>query len=379
MNWHAKVPDFCLKKILYAAERLISPLLLIMQSLYFCSMNKQIPISIQHNTSLKPFNTFGMDVKAAAFTEITSEDQLPALLKFVNTYNGPVLFLGGGSNLLFTRDFDGLVVHIATRGIEIVDEDEDYVYVRGKAGENWNDFVQFCVKRNYGGLENLSLIPGNVGSAPIQNIGAYGVEIKDTFYMLDAVAVRSGEFREFFSDECYFGYRHSIFKTELKGSYIILSVTFRLNKNPGLSLSYGSIRDQMIAMGLKESVQSVAEAVISIRQSKLPDPLEIGNAGSFFKNPVIAKEHFNQILALHPGIPSYPAEGGVKLAAGWLIEKCGWKGYRDGDAGVHEKQALVMVNYGAANGTQILTLAHKIMDSVKTTFGVEIEPEVNIL
>lgn len=342
-------------------------------------MNKQIPISIQHNISLKPFNTFGMDVKAAAFTEITSEDQLPALLKFVNTYNEPVLFLGGGSNLLFTRDFDGLVVHIATRGIEIVDEDEDYVYVRGKAGENWNDFVQFCVKRNYGGLENLSLIPGNVGSAPIQNIGAYGVEINDTFYMLDAVAVRNGEFREFFSDECDFGYRHSIFKTDLKGSYIILSVTFRLNKNPGLSLSYGSIRDQMIAMGLKESVQSVAEAVISIRQSKLPDPLEIGNAGSFFKNPVISNQHFNQIQALHPGIPSFPAEGGVKLAAGWLIEKCGWKGYRDGDAGVHEKQALVMVNYGAANGTQILTLAHKIMDSVKTTFGVEIEPEVNIL
>jgi len=342
-------------------------------------MNKQIPISIQHNISLKPFNTFGMDVKAAAFTEITSEDQLPALLKFVNTYNGPVLFLGGGSNLLFTSDFDGLVVHIATRGIEVVDEDDDYVYVRGKAGENWNDFVQFCVKRNYGGLENLSLIPGNVGSAPIQNIGAYGVEIKDTFYMLDAVAVRNGEFREFFSDECDFGYRHSIFKTELKGSYIILSVTFRLHKNPGLSLSYGSIKDQLNAMGLKESVQAVSEAVISIRQSKLPDPLELGNAGSFFKNPVISNQHFNQIQALHPGIPSYPAEGGVKLAAGWLIEKCGWKGYRDGDAGVHEKQALVLVNYGAANGTQILTLAHKIMDSVKTTFGVEIEPEVNIL
>lgn len=281
--------------------------------------------------------------------------------------------------MLFTGDFNGLVVHIATRGIEIVDEDDEFVYIRGKAGENWNDFVQFCVKRNYGGLENLSLIPGNVGSAPIQNIGAYGVEIKDTFYMLDAIAVRSGEFREFFSDECDFGYRQSIFKTELKGSYIILSVTFRLHKNPGLSLSYGSIKDQLNAMGLKESVQAVSEAVISIRRSKLPDPLELGNAGSFFKNPVISNQHFNQIQALHPGIPSYPADGGVKLAAGWLIEKCGWKGFRDGDAGVHEKQALVMVNYGAANGTQILTLAHKIMDSVKTTFGVEIEPEVNIL
>lgn len=320
-----------------------------------------------------------MDVKAAAFTEITSEEQLPALLKLVNTYSGPVLFLGGGSNLLFTGDFNGLVVHIATKGIEVVDEDEDYVYVRGKAGENWNDFVQFCVTRNYGGLENLSLIPGNVGSAPIQNIGAYGVEIKDTIYMLDAIAVRSGEFREFFSDECDFGYRHSIFKTELKGSYIILSVTFRLHKNPGLSLSYGSIKDQLNAMGLKESVQAVSEAVISIRRSKLPDPLELGNAGSFFKNPVISNQHFNQIQALHHGIPSYPADGGVKLAAGWLIEKCGWKGFRDGDAGVHEKQALVLVNYGAANGTQILALAHKIMDSVKTTFGVEIEPEVNIL
>ena len=338
-----------------------------------------MPLIIQDNISLKPYNTFGMDVKATAFTEITSESQVPALLKLVNTYPGKTLFLGGGSNVLFTGDFDGLAVHIATRGIEIVDEDEEFVYVRGKAGENWDDFVRFCVERGYGGLENLSLIPGNVGSAPIQNIGAYGVEIKDTFYMLDAIALRSGEFREFYNQECDFGYRSSVFKYELKGQYLILSVTFRLSKNPEINISYGSIKDQLSLMGLTADIQTIADAVCQIRRSKLPDPKEIGNAGSFFKNPVIPQAQFTEIQAEYPDIPSYPAKDGVKLAAGWLIEKCGWKGHREGDAGVHAKQALVLVNYGSATGAQMVALAYKIKDSVKEKFGVDIEPEVNIV
>ena len=338
-----------------------------------------MPLEIQQNISLKPFNTFGMDVMAASFVEIATETQIPALLKLVNTYSGKILFLGGGSNLLFSGDFDGLVVHIATRGIEIVEEDEEFVYVRGKAGENWDDFVQFCVKRGYGGLENLSLIPGNVGSAPIQNIGAYGVEIKDTFYMLDAVALRSGEFREFYNQECAFGYRSSVFKYALKGQYLILSVTFRLSKNPAINISYGSIKDQLYAMGMTADIQSISEAVCQIRRSKLPDPEELGNAGSFFKNPVIPQTQFNKIQAEFPDIPSYPAKDGVKLAAGWLVEKSGWKGHREGDAGVHAKQALVLVNYGTATGAQIVELAYKIKDSVKEKFGVDIEPEVNII
>ena len=338
-----------------------------------------MPLEIQHNISLKPFNTFGMNVKASDFVEITDESQIPAILKLVNTYPGKILFLGGGSNLLFSGDFDGLVVHIATRGIEIVEEDEEFVYVRGKAGENWDDFVRFCVDHGYGGLENLSLIPGNVGSAPIQNIGAYGVEIRDTFYMLDAIALRSGEFREFYNEECAFGYRNSVFKSKLKGLYLILSVTFRLQKKPAVNISYGSIKDQLSAMGLSADVQSIAEAVCQIRRSKLPDPEELGNAGSFFKNPVIPHTQFNKIQAEYPDIPSYPATDGVKLAAGWLIEKSGWKGHREGDAGVHTKQALVLVNYGTATGAQIVALAYKIKDSVKEKFGVDIEPEVNII
>lgn len=342
-------------------------------------MNKITPLTLQYDISLKPFNTFGMDVNAAAFVEITDESQLPALLKLVNTYLGEILFLGGGSNVLFTGGFDGLVVHIAIRGIEIIKEDDEFVYIRGMAGENWDDFVQFCVNHGYGGLENLSLIPGNVGSAPIQNIGAYGVEIKDTFYMLDAVALRTGEFREFFNAECAFGYRSSVFKSELKGVYLILSVTFRLCKNPAINISYGSIKDQLTAMGIPANIKSISEAVCQIRRSKLPDPEELGNAGSFFKNPVIPQLQFNKIQEEYPDIPSYPAKDGVKLAAGWLIEKCGWKGHREGDAGVHTRQALVLVNYGAATGGQIATLAYKIKDSVKEKFGVEIEPEVNII
>ncbi|MDY0102552.1 MAG: UDP-N-acetylmuramate dehydrogenase [Lentimicrobium sp.] len=342
-------------------------------------MNKTTLLQLQHNINLKPYNTFGMDVLAKDFIEITTEDELPALLKTINQYTGKVLFLGGGSNILLTRDFDGLVVKISTKGIEIIDQDSDFVYVRGMAGENWDDFVQFCVIRGFGGLENLSLIPGNVGTSPIQNIGAYGVEIKDTFYMLDAVSLRSGEFREFYAEDCAFGYRDSVFKNELKGQYLILSVTFRLSRKPMANTSYGAIGAELSAMGEAPSIKSVAKAVTNIRRSKLPDPKEIGNAGSFFKNPVIDQKKFIELKSFYPEIPAYPNEHGVKLAAGWLIEQCGWKGFREGDAGVHVKQSLVLVNYGTANGAQMLNLAHKIIASVKEKFGVEIEAEVNII
>lgn len=336
-------------------------------------------LQLQQNVNLKPFNTFGMDVKAADFAELRSGEELPALLRLISRYTGPVLFLGGGSNLLFTGDFDGLVVKISTRGIELVDQDDAFVYVRGMAGENWDGFVQFCVQRNYGGLENLSLIPGNVGSSPIQNIGAYGAEMKDSFYMLDAVSLRSGEFREFYAGDCAFGYRSSVFKNELKGQYLILSVTFRLRKNPVPDTSYGAIVSELETMGEKPSVRSVAQAVTNIRRNKLPDPEQIGNAGSFFKNPVISHTQYRQLQAAFPDMPAYPAGSRTKLAAGWLIEQCGWKGYREGDAGVHARQALVLVNYGNATGAQLLALSEKIRESVFGKFQVRLETEVNIL
>lgn len=340
--------------------------------------NHPVP-ELLYNYSLKPYNTFGFDVRAAIFTRLTDESALPGLLRFINTYNGPVLFLGGGSNILFTRDFEGLVVQVATKGIEIIEEDDEFVYIRSMAGENWDDFVRFCVGRNYGGVENLSLIPGNVGSSPIQNIGAYGVELKDSFYMLDAISLRTGEFREFTPEECNFGYRNSVFKNELKGQYLILSVTFRLRKNPVLNTSYGSIAAELEAMGESPSVDSVSRAVCNIRRSKLPDPAEIGNAGSFFKNPVVDEAYFEKLKGEYPSMPAYPGSDGVKLAAGWLIEQCGWKGYREGDAGVHSRQALVLVNYGNATGSQVVDLSKRIIASVQEKFKVTLEPEVNIL
>lgn len=342
-------------------------------------MDSNTSITLLQNFNLRPFNTFGMEVHAKSFTEITTESQIPDLLRLISRYDSPVMFLGGGSNVLFTRDYEGLVVKISTKGIEIVDQDDEFVFVRGMAGECWDDFVQYCVQRNFGGLENLSLIPGNVGSSPIQNIGAYGVEIKDTFYMLDAVSLRTGEFREFLADECAFGYRSSVFKHELKGQYLILSVTFRLQKHPVLNTSYGAIPAELQAMGEGATVRSIAQAVTNIRRSKLPDPAEIGNAGSFFKNPVVDRDAFKALKTLYPDIPAYPSENGAKLAAGWLIEQCGWKGFRDGDAGVHTKQALVLVNYGMATGNQIYALALQIIESVKNKFNVLLEPEVNII
>ncbi len=346
---------------------------------YFCRMEKNVALSIESNVELRQFNTFGINARAKNLIRLRSEIELPEILRLASSYEGNILFLSGGSNLLLTKDWDGLVIKIETKGIEILDEDQEYVYVRVQAGEIWDDFVQFCISRNFGGVENLTLIPGCVGSSPIQNIGAYGVEVKDVFYMLEAVSLRTGEFREFYKDECQFGYRYSIFKGEYKNRYLILSVTFRLHKNPQLNLSYEAVEVETKRLGLPLNIETISKAITNIRRSKLPDPKEIGNSGSFFKNPLIGERDFKLLESRFPEIRYFRNEEGYKLAAGWLIESCGWKGFREGDAGVHDRQALVLVNYGNASGKQIKALSEKISDSVYKKFGVKLEAEVNIL
>lgn len=342
-------------------------------------MEKNVALSIESNVELRQFNTFGINARAKNLIRLRSEIELPEILRLASSYEGNILFLSGGSNLLLTKDWDGLVIKIETKGIEILDEDQEYVYVRVQAGEIWDDFVQFCISRNFGGVENLTLIPGCVGSSPIQNIGAYGVEVKDVFYMLEAVSLRTGEFREFYKDECQFGYRYSIFKGEYKNRYLILSVTFRLHKNPQLNLSYEAVEVETKRLGLPLNIETISKAITNIRRSKLPDPKEIGNSGSFFKNPLIGERDFKLLESRFPEIRYFKNEEGYKLAAGWLIESCGWKGFREGDAGVHDRQALVLVNYGNASGKQIKALSEKISDSVYKKFGVKLEAEVNIL
>lgn len=342
-------------------------------------MEKKIAVSVEYDADLRHFNTFGMPVKAKHLIHFGAEEELPDILRYISTYPGKVLFVGGGSNLLFTEDWDGLVIKVETSGIEILEEDDDFVYVRAEAGVVWDDLVNYSIKRGLGGLENLSLIPGTVGSSPVQNIGAYGVEMKDVFYMLEAVSVKTGEFREFYHNECQFDYRYSVFKGVYKGVYLILAVIFKLRKNPILNLSYSAIADELAKMNETADIQSVSRAVVNIRRSKLPDPAETGNAGSFFKNPVLTPRQFAEFRVKHPEARYFETEDGYKIAAGWMIESCGWKGYRDGDAGVHPKQALVLVNYGNATGKQIRDLSVKIADSVYERFGVVLEPEVNIL
>jgi UDP-N-acetylmuramate dehydrogenase len=281
--------------------------------------------------------------------------------------------------MLFTKNFDGLLIKNNLKGINIIKEDQDYAYIKSAAGEIWHDFVLYCIHKNYSGIENLSLIPGSVGAGPIQNIGAYGVELKDTFFECEAIHMQTGTKRTFSLEECKFGYRESVFKSELKGQYFISSVTFRLRKKPVFRTDYGQIQIELDRMGVKElSVQAISEAVCNIRRSKLPNPDEIGNAGSFFKNPVVTKEHFEKIKAQYPDISSYPNGDQVKLAAGWLIEKAGWKGKVMGECGVHKNQALVLVNYGKAKGEEIYHLSELIIESIKKTFDVHLEREVNI-
>lgn len=338
-------------------------------------------MQIQFDASLKNLNTFGIEAKARALAEFSSVDYLKEILANDEINSLPRLILGGGSNMLLTQDFDGLVMKNNFKGIEYVGEDEEHYFVKAGAGENWHQFVLTTLKNNWAGLENLSLIPGNVGASPMQNIGAYGVEIKDRFDHLEAFNIETGEVETFDGAACAFGYRESVFKRKLKGKYIITSVTYRLLKNPDYQVKYGSISDELERLGIKDlSIQAISQAVINIRNTKLPNPAELGNAGSFFKNPVISAAKWEKIAAAHPEIPNYPAPGNeIKLAAGWLIEKAGWKGKRVGNCGMHAKQALVLVNYGGASGREIYDLSTAVKDSVEEQFGVELEREVNIV
>jgi len=336
-------------------------------------------MKIFENYSLLKLNTFGINVSTDRFTEISTREELIQLIKSGDFNREEVLFLGGGSNLLFAENFKGLVVKVNPKGIEMQNITNEFTQVKVLAGEKWEDFVDFCVENNWGGLENLALIPGNVGTCPIQNIGAYGVEAKDCIHKVEAIDIKTGETKVFSNTECKFGYRSSIFKHEEKGNYVIWSVTFRFKTKHELNLEYGVIRQEIEKQGIKKvKIKDVSESVKSIRRSKLPDPEELGNAGSFFKNPIVDLNTFMRLNETFPNLPSYPGIEGVKIAAGWLIEQAGFKGYRSGDAGVHEKQALVLVNYGSASGKEICELAVKIIKAVKNKFDIEIEPEVNI-
>lgn len=343
-------------------------------------------MTIQENVSLKPYNTFGIDATARYFAEITTVEDLQALIAKKLDEEQKTFILGGGSNVLLTQNFDGLVIKMNISGKAVVEENATSVWVRAGAGENWHQFVLYCIAHGYGGIENLSLIPGTLGAAPMQNIGAYGVEIQDVFEYLEAVDLKSGALKQFTHEECHFGYRESIFKNTLKDKYVITHVTLKLSKQPVVNTSYGAIEDTLNQLRAEEgyqarpAIQEVSDAVIHIRQSKLPDPKEIGNAGSFFKNPVIEAVKFAALQEQYPQIPAYPLpDGKVKVPAGWLIEQCGWKGKKVGNTGVHSKQALVLVNHGEAEGKEVWNLAMHIKASVEERFGIEISPEVNII
>lgn len=338
-------------------------------------------VRIEQEYSLRHLNTFGIDAKASHFARVESRAELAALLRDPRFRAGEKLVLGGGSNLLFTRDLDGLVIRNAIGGLRVLPDDDDHALVEVGAGVVWHDLVTFCLERDLGGLENLSLIPGSVGASPLQNIGAYGVEIKDTFESLTAMEVATGEERVFTLPECRFGYRSSIFKTELRGQYIILSVRFRLTtRHHRLQTSYGAIEAELRQRGLSHyTIRDIGDVVTAIRRSKLPDPEQVGNAGSFFKNPEVSSATFATLQQQHPDIVGYPTANGVKLAAGWLIEQCGWKGKRVGNAGVHARHALVLVNHGGATGREVQALAQEIQVSVRERFGIALETEVNII
>lgn len=337
-------------------------------------------MNIQENISLKPFNTFGLDKKARFFTSVNSREQLIESLIWSRNRGLEVFILGGGSNILLTQDVNSLVIKIEIAGIEVVDENDDHVWVKVGAGENWHSFVTHAIAQGWAGIENLSLIPGTVGASPMQNIGAYGVEIKDVFHSLRALNRANLEQKEFNKEECKFGYRESVFKNELLGQYIITSVTFQLNKKPEFNIEYGTIQETLQESGNEElSIQAISDAVIKIRQSKLPDPKEIGNAGSFFKNPTISIEDWEALKESFPNIPGYDVPEGKKVPAAWLIEQSGWKGKRFGETGVHAKQPLVLVNYGNSKGNDIKELAENIQASVFEKFGIPLKAEVNFI
>lgn len=338
-------------------------------------------ITIQNNVSLQPYNTFGIDATARFFVVINTVEELTEALQIPDYQDIAKFILGGGSNLLLTQNFEGLVIKINLKGIEKIKEDDQHIWLRVGAGEVWHEFVLYCIEHHYAGIENLSLIPGTVGAAPMQNIGAYGVEIKEVFEELTALDLTTLQLTTYDLPTCRFGYRESIFKHEAKGKTIIVSVTFRLNKNPIFHVNYGDIQKTLAEMGVTDlSIKAVSDAVIQIRQSKLPNPAEIGNAGSFFKNPEIPKVQFEQLKDLHPTLPGYPtSDTTVKVPAGWLIEQAGWKGHRTGNVGVHARQALVLVNYGGGTGLEIKALAQQVQASVFEKFGIRLSAEVNFV
>jgi UDP-N-acetylmuramate dehydrogenase len=348
-------------------------------------------MQILENFSLKSYNSFGIEALARYFVKFSTSDQLEeafqnfnhtkSLSAPQNDHHSSPMILGGGSNVLFVKNFDGLILKNEIRGVDLVREDSEHVYVKAGAGENWHQFVLHCLDRNWAGIENLSLIPGNIGATPMQNIGAYGVEIREVFHELEAWHIKERKVVKFGLRECEFGYRESVFKRRYKNQFAILNVTYRLNKHPRFNTSYGAIEQELERMEVKNlSIDAIAKAVINIRSSKLPDPATIGNAGSFFKNPEVHIKEFEKLTHDFPGIVGYPQSNGrVKLAAAWLIEQCGWKGFRKGDAGCHGRQALVLVNYGNATGKEILELSELIQNSVRRKFNVELEREVNIV
>lgn len=347
--------------------------------------------NIGNYISVKNYNSFKINAFANELISFNSTNELQETLEMheqiINNSKNSVLILGGGSNVLFISNFDGIILKNEVKGISVIAEDDQHVYVRAGAGENWHQFVMFCIENGFAGVENLSLIPGNVGASPMQNIGAYGVEIKDVFHSLEAFHIKDKKIVNFNLTDCEFGYRESVFKRKYKNQFVIISVTYRLNKVPVFNTSYGAIEQELEKMGVKEkSIKAISQAVINIRSSKLPNPAEIGNAGSFFKNPEISSHEFHELTRIFPGMPGYQLpNGNVKLAAGWLIENSGptegvsWKGLRRGDAGCHEKQALVLVNYGNATGKEIYDLSEEILQSVQAKFGVVLEREVNIV
>lgn len=334
---------------------------------------------ISENISLKPYNTFGIDVKAKKFAPFQSVAELEDLLDSNKSEN--IFILGGGSNILFTKNVSSLVLKNEIKGIEILYQDEENITLRVGAGEVWHEFVLYCVANEFAGVENLSLIPGNVGASPMQNIGAYGVEVKDVIQHVEAYHLESKTRKIFSNGECKFGYRESVFKREFKDQYVITHVVFKLSLNPNINTSYGAIENELKTKGIsKASLKDVSDAVISIRQSKLPDPKVIGNAGSFFKNPVVKEEIYQKIKSNYPDAPSYPVlPGEVKIPAAWLIEQAGWKGKTFETFGVHKNQALVLVNYGGSSGQQIWDLSTQIKEDVFSKFGVDLEREVNVL
>lgn len=338
-------------------------------------------MNIHENYSLKKLNTFGIEAFARYYTEFASLEELLELLDTQQFKNTSLMVLGGGSNILFTKNFNGIVLKNELKGIQLIKQDEEFYYIKAAAGENWHHLVMHCVENSYAGIENLSLIPGSVGAGPIQNIGAYGVELKDVLYELEALNLNTKHIETFTNSDCRFGYRNSVFKQEEKNKYVIVSVTLQLRKKPVFNINYGAIEKELEAMNVKElSIASISKAVCAIRSSKLPDPSKTGNAGSFFKNPTVSTEKYEVLKKDFPSIAGYKSsDKDVKLAAGWLIEQCGWKGKRLGDAGVHKDQALVIVNYGNATGNEIYDLSGKILESVKEKFDVVLEREVNIL